>query len=93
MDPATAKILIQIGTYGPLGLMAALGFWLFFLERKRTAEERKRNEELSTKLHELALESIRSDTEHSKAYGPLEKVFDKAIDVLADLNKRKGRLP
>lgn len=77
MDPATVKLLVQLGTYGPLGIMAALGFLLFIFERRK-------NEKLTEKLLEVSLASIQAASEHSKAYAPLERVFDRAIDVLAD---------
>jgi len=77
MDPATVKLLVQLGTYGPLGIMAALGFLLFIYERRK-------NEKLNEKLLEVSLASIQAASEHSKAYTPLERVFDRAIDVLAD---------
>jgi len=77
MDAATIKLLVQLGTYGPLGIMSALGFMLFILERRK-------NEKLTEKLLEVSIASIKAAEEHSKAYSPLERVFDRAIDVLSD---------
>ena len=77
MDGATIKLLVQLGTYGPLGIMAALGFVLFMLERRK-------NEKLTDKLLEVSIASIQTAAEHSKAYAPLERVFDRAIDVLSE---------
>lgn len=87
MDPALAKILIQLGTYGPLGLMCVLFVILFFLERKKTEAEREKVDALANKLHEVSLASIKADMEHSKAYEPMEKIFDAALRLLAE---RKG---
>lgn len=91
MDPATAKILIQLGTYGPLGLMSALFFILYWLQKKETREQRDKNEELAEKLHETAMASIQADIEHSKAYDPLERVMDSAIKTLESLAAERGR--
>lgn len=87
MDATLIKVLIQIGTYGPLGLMSALFVILFFLERKKTEAERKKVDDLANKLHEVSLASIKADMEHSKAYEPMEKIFDAALRLLAE---RKG---
>lgn len=80
MDPATVKMLFQLGTYGPLGIMAALGFLLYMFERRK-------NDKLSEKLIEVSIASIQAAAEHSKAYGPLEKVFDRAIEALSERDR------
>lgn len=77
MDPAVGKTLFQLGTYGPLGIMAVLFFILYWWERKR-------NETLSDKLYEVSLASIKADMEHSKAYDNIEKTFDAALKLLAE---------
>lgn len=87
MDATLVKVLIQLGTYGPLGIMSVLFVILFFLERKKTEAERKKVDELASKLHEVSLASIKADMEHSKAYEPMEKIFDAALRLLAE---RKG---
>jgi len=87
MDPTLIKVLIQLGTYGPLGIMSGLFLVLFFLERKKTEAERKKVDELASKLHEVSLASIKADMEHSKAYEPMEKIFDAALRLLSE---RKG---
>ena len=68
-------LFTELGTHGPLGIMAAIGFILFLMERRK-------NEQLTDKLLEVSIAGIRAAEEHSKAYGQLEKVFDKAVDVL-----------
>ncbi len=84
MDTNTAKLLIQLGTYGPLGVMCALFFILFLLERKRVDAERKKVEELSHKLYEVGMGVIKSDVERDKIIEPMEKVFDAAVRALAE---------
>lgn len=83
MDPAAAKALLQLGTYGPLGIMCVLFFILFWMQRKETADEREKTNKLAEKLHELGLASLRADMEHTKAYTSLEKVIDAALDAIA----------
>lgn len=73
MDPQFIKTLFQLGTYGPLGIMAALGFWLFLLERKKTVE-------LTAKLIEFAKASVLADAEHTKAMEALGNLYDLGID-------------
>lgn len=76
------KLVTFVTVYGPLGVLSALGFVLFFLERKVVAQLRKKNEELANKLYEVSIENIKSDMEHSKAYAHFEKTFDVAISLL-----------
>jgi hypothetical protein len=84
MEPATLKILSSLYVYGPLGVLAILGFLLYFLQVKKTDEARKKNEELSEKLYEVSLASIQADVEHSKAYEPLEKFFDAVLKAVVE---------
>lgn len=72
MDPSLAKTLLQLGTYGPLGVMALLGFWLFLLERKKTAE-------LTAKVTEFAKASVAADVEHTKAMEALSSLYDLGV--------------
>lgn len=72
MDPALAKTLLQLGTYGPLGVMALLGFWLFLMERKKTAE-------LTAKVTEFAKASVAADVEHTKAMEALGNLYDLGV--------------
>ena len=87
MDAAAAKALIQLGTYGPLGVMVVLFFILYWFQKEETQKERDRNTALQEKLHELSIISIKADMEHSKAYEPMEKVMDAAIKALAEKGK------
>lgn len=84
MDTHLVKVLIQLGTYGPLGIMSVLFVVLFFLERKKTEAEREKVDALANKLHEVSLASIKADMEHSKAYEPMEKIFDAALRLLSE---------
>jgi len=77
MDPSVGKMLFQLGTYGPLGIMAVLFFLLYVWEKKR-------NEKLSDKLYEVSLTSIKADMEHSKAFDNIEKTFDAALKLLTE---------
>lgn len=84
MEPATIKLLSSLYVYGPLGILAILGFLLYFLQVKKTEAAQKRNEELSEKLYEVSLASIQADVEHSKAYEPLEKFFDAVLRAVVE---------
>lgn len=87
VDPGTAKILFQLGTYGPLGIMVILLFILLLRAQKEVkemrtecaeslSEERTKNEELTAKLLELSRESIKADTEHTGTLKSMTKVLD-----------------
>ena len=86
MDPATLKALSSLYVYGPLGVLAMLGFVLFFMQMRKTDAIRKKNEELSEKLYEVSLAAIQSDVAHSKAYEPLEKFFDAVLKAVVERN-------
>ena len=92
MDATTAKALLQLGTYGPLGIMCVLFFILFMLQKKETQTERDKNEKLAYKLHELGLASLKADMEHTQAYTALEKMIDATLDALAkrDSHEKTG---
>ena len=81
MDPAIAKTLFQLGTYGPLGIMVAIGFMLFFMERKRNDRMQDKQDELAGKLHDLAMASIKSDMEHTR-------VNEVNVKVLESIDRR-----
>jgi hypothetical protein len=85
MDPTVVKTLINLGTYGPLGIMAAVGFMLFLLERKKTSE-------LTSKLLEFAQASVKADAEHTKAMEALGKLYDISVDSMAALNNNTATL-
>lgn len=77
MEPAALKALSSLYVYGPLGVLSALGFFLFFLERRRVRE-------LTDKLSELSSASIRADMEHTKAYEAMERALDSTTRLLAE---------
>jgi uncharacterized protein Yka (UPF0111/DUF47 family) len=85
MDPTVVKTLITLGTYGPLGVMAALGFMLFLLERKKTSE-------LTEKLLEFAQASVKADSEHNKAMEALGKLYDVSADSMSALKDNTATL-
>ena len=76
MEPAALKLLSSLYVYGPLGILAALGFLLFFLERRQTHL-------LVDKLTELSTASIRADMEHTKAYEAMERTQESTLRLLA----------
>jgi len=85
MDPTVVKTLITLGTYGPLGIMAALGFMLFLLERKKTSE-------LTTKLLEFAQASVKADAEHTKAMEALGNIYELNTNSLSALRDNTSTL-
>ena len=82
MDPTTLKMLSSLYVYGPLGILAGLGFILYFLQVKKTDAVQKRKDEQSEKLYEVSLAAIQADVEHSRAYEPLEKFFDAVLKAV-----------
>ena len=76
VDAGTAKILFQLGTYGPLGIMVILLFILLLRAQKEVKEERAKSEELSGKLLEISKELIKSDTENTETLRSMTKVLD-----------------
>lgn len=85
MDPTVVKTLITLGTYGPLGIMAALGFMLFLLERRKTSE-------LTSKLLEFAQASVKADAEHNKAMEALGKLYEVSADSMSSLKDNTATL-
>ena len=82
MEPEIIKMLFTLGTYGPLGVMAVVGFLLFLQERKRSVE-------LNTKIGEYIKVSLVADAEHAKAMSGLSNLYDlasKFIEVSATGN-------
>lgn len=77
IDP---KILFQLGTYGPLGIMVIFLFLLLLKQQRdhqRTVEtERQRTEKLTEKVIELSQASIRADTQHTETLNAMTKVLD-----------------
>jgi len=82
MEPTAIKMLSSLYVYGPLGVLAVLGFLLYFLQARKTDTAQKKCEALSEKLYEVSLASIQADVEHSKAYEPLEKFFDAILQAV-----------
>ena len=87
MDAATTKMLFQLGTYGPLGVMVILLFVLLLRAQKEVKEmrtectaqlvaERTKNVELTGKLLELSRESIKADTEHTITLQAMSRVLE-----------------
>lgn len=83
MDPSIAKLLVQLGTYGPLGVMCVLLYVLYWQRGKELEKERARNAELQKRVYELGIESLKADMEHTKVYGPIERIMDAAVKALA----------
>ena len=69
MDPSFAKTLVQLGTYGPLGIMVVVAFYLYYMERQKTSE-------LTAKLLEFAKTSVEADHEHAKAMEALGHLYE-----------------
>ncbi|MBU1891234.1 hypothetical protein KJ782_07190 [Patescibacteria group bacterium] len=88
MDPLALKGLSSLFVYGPLGVLAVLGFFLYFWNSRKADADRKealkKNEELSAKLYEVSLAAIQADVQHSKAYEPLERFFDSVIKAVVE---------
>lgn len=77
MDPTTVKLLVQIGTYGPLGVMAGVLLILLIRQQKASKEERDKNHALSQDLLELAKDSVKADAEHTAAINAMTKALDR----------------
>ena len=77
METALPKLLAALAAYGPGFVVAVIFIVFYWLERKKS-------EEMATKLQELAVASIKADLEHTKAYESLEKAFNAAVKALAD---------
>lgn len=69
MDSMLAKILSHLAALGPGFLVATVFAIMLFLERKKS-------EAMAEKLIALAQDSIKADTEHTKAIEALEKTLD-----------------
>ena len=67
------KSLLQV--YGPLGVLAVIGFVLYFAERKR-------NTRLSKDLYEVSIASIRAEMTHNQTHAVREQALDLALRVL-----------
>jgi ElaB/YqjD/DUF883 family membrane-anchored ribosome-binding protein len=87
MDPGTLKLVIQLSTYGPLGIMVVIFFSLFMLSKKEMKElrmehkeelkvEQNRVKETSDKLESISLTMIQSTEQQTAAVNALTKVLD-----------------
>lgn len=94
MDPGTFKIVFQLATYGPLGIMAVIFFSLFMLSKKEMKElrsehkeelkiEQDRVRETSAKLEALSASMISSNEKQLAAITALSKVLDSVDRRLA----------
>jgi hypothetical protein len=72
MEPEILKALVQLGTYGPLGIGFLLFVWLFIQERKKTAE-------LTAKLLEFAQATVQAENEHTKGWEALGNLYQMGI--------------
>jgi hypothetical protein len=78
MEPEILKLFVQLGTYGPLGIMVVVLLWLFIQERKKTAE-------MTAKLLEFAQASIQADAEHTKGWEALGNLYQMGMKA-AEIN-------
>lgn len=88
MEPLAIKALSSLFAYGPLGILAALGFVLYFLQTRKTDAVQKSKDELSEKLseklYEVSSAAILADEKHSQAYVSLEKFFDAVLKAIVE---------
>lgn len=78
MESAIASLISKLVEYGPGFLIAGLFLAMYILERKK-------NEKLAEKLYELGLQSLKSDLEHTKMYGAIEKAIETLGRTISDL--------
>jgi len=87
MDPGILKLIIQLSTYGPLGVMVVIFFSLYMLSKKEIKElradhktelkvEQDRVKETSEKLEAISLTMIQSTVQQTEAVKALTKVLD-----------------
>ena len=81
MESALTSLIVKLIEYGSGFLIAAIFLTLYIMERKK-------NENLSKRLYDLGLESLKADFEHSKALSSLEKTLDTLAKAFS-----KGNLP
>jgi hypothetical protein len=82
MEDSALKILKILTEYGALGVLAIIGFVLYFLERKSLKEERETSSKLADKLYELSKEHLRSDLEGAESARHMEKIMDGLLSAL-----------
>lgn len=69
METALTPLIAKLVEFGPGFIFAGIFLTLYLIERKKS-------ENLATKLYDLGLESLKADLEHSKAYTAMEKTLD-----------------
>jgi hypothetical protein len=89
MEAGAFKVLKLVLEYGALGVLAFIGYFLYFretgkveAERKRFEKEREEKAQLTDKLYELSREHLKSDQESAKAYAGMERIMDGLLSVL-----------
>ena len=69
MDTALSALITSLAKNGPGFITAAIFITFYILERKR-------NDKLISKLHELSLASLKADYEHTKMYSSVVKALN-----------------
>ena len=87
MDPGILKLIIQLSTYGPLGVMVVIVFSSDMLGKKEIKQARAEStheqtveqdsvKETSEKLEAISLTMIQSTVQQTEAVKALTKVLD-----------------
>lgn len=97
MEAGAFKVLKLVLEYGALGVLAFIGYFLYFrecgrseAERKRYEKEREEKAQLTDKLYELSREHLKADQEGAKAYSALERIMDGLLSVLKQQQGEKN---
>lgn len=80
MDSAIVSLVNKLAEYGPGFITAGVFGILYWFERKR-------NDRLIEKLHELSTTSLKADLEHTQVY----QSIDKTLNILAKALIREDR--
>jgi hypothetical protein len=84
MEDLIKGLLANISTYGAGYLIAAIGFFLYWQERKAHQKERVSHQHTSDKLLELSNASIKADMDTTSALKTMIRVLD-------SVDRRLGR--
>lgn len=76
MEELVKGLLSGISTYGAGYLMAAIGFFLYWQERKAHHKERLAHQHTADKLLELSNASIKADMDTTSALKTMIRVLD-----------------
>jgi hypothetical protein len=91
METALAKILTILANHGPFAIVSVVFIALYVIDRKshnsrvteletlhsqEIKDEKDRHDVTAKRLHQLSMESIKADTEHTAAIQALTKVLD-----------------